>query len=105
MNYTRSIAWMAERNQDRFASLQVMLNFRNTAVSMLQCFGHDSLPDYLELTPIANVMICPKEIVAPWNRDYILVAFDYEPARTGMEVIKTSDRYSTTHFREMISKN
>ena len=92
-------------SHERLASLQVMLNLRNAATSMLQCFGQDSLPDYLELTPIANVMICPEEIVAPWNKDYIIVAFDYKPARTGMEVIKTSERYTTTHFKELIGNN
>lgn len=82
---------MSERQDERFAWMQVMINLRTAANSMLSCFGHEFLEDHYELTPIKNVFICPESIVMPYNKDYILVAFDYND--------------TTTHFREHISKN
>lgn len=104
-NITKSMARVSERQDERFAWMQKMMNFRNVANDMLSCFGHEFLEDYYELTPIKNIFICPEQIVMPYNKDYILIAFDYEPTRTGMEIIKTSERYTTTNFKELISKN
>lgn len=104
-NITKSMARVSERQDERFAWMQRMINFRTVANGMLSCFGHEFLEDHYQLTPIKNVFICPEEITMPYNKDYILVAFDFEPSRTGMEIVKTSEKYTTTHFREYISKN
>ena len=97
MNYTRSVARASERSDERFASMQTMLLWRYSANDIL---GDSLLPDFMELTPISKVMIAPREIVMP----YMIVAFDYE-WHNPMSVIKISERYSTTSFREKISLN
>ena len=96
---------MAERNAERFKCMQSMVLLRSNASAMLQCFGHEGLHDPLELCAISKVYLCPDEIVMPYNKLYIIIAFDYEPQRTGMDVVKITERYTTTHFKEKISLN
>ena len=62
----------------------------------------DGLYDF---TTVRNVWIGPTEILVKKNRPYIFISFDYEPQRTGMEVVRIPDRYVTTHFHERISLN
>ena len=101
VNYTRSLARMSERSSERFASMQTMLLWRHSANEIL---GDSLLPDFMELTPISKVMIAPREIVMPYNKPYIIIAFDYE-WHNPMSVVKISERYTTTVFREKISLN
>ena len=89
---TSSLAYSWNRQEQRFQIMQ-----------------YTQFPYYLEgnfkFTPITNFYLCPEEIVMPYNKGYILIAFDYEPVRTGMEIVRIQDRYTTTHFKQLISKN
>lgn len=89
---TSSLAYSWIRQEQRF---QIMQYTRH--------------PHYLEgnfkFVPITNFYICPEEIVMPYNKGYILIAFDYEPVRYEMEIVRIPDRYTTTHFKCLISKN
>jgi len=102
MNYTRSVARASERSDERFASMQTMLLWRHSANEIL---GDSFLPDFMELTPISKVMIAPREIVMPYNKPYMIVAFNYEPVRNPCLIVKIPERYTTTAFREKISLN
>jgi len=54
----------------------------------------------LDKNLISDIKICPKEIVTPWNRGLLVVAFNYYSPYT-FEILKVSKNKTTTHFRCM----
>jgi len=97
---------MSERQYERFASMQYMVIYlSHPTPSMLEIFTDDELDNQLELYPITKVFICPDEIVMPYNKAYILIAFDYEPCKDNRAIFKCSERYNVSHFHEKISFN
>jgi len=59
-------------------------------------------------TPMSNFFIAPKEVIVVERfTPYIWVSFDWEIRHDHFNVVKTSGKgkRSTSHFRELISKN
>jgi len=89
---------MAERQQERFQQMQTMMQWR-----LVSCTCE--LLDNLELTPIVSIFIAPREILIDKNKPYIYIAFDYFPSRDERLIVKISEKYYTSHFGELISRN